>query len=112
MNQAMTKRSMSMLITAGLALGGAAFLGCASSQPARTSETAGEYVDDTVVTTRVKTAFLNEPALKSFQINVKTYKDVVQLSGFVDSAESARLAGKVAEGVEGVRSVRNDLIVK
>ncbi len=114
----MTRRSLTMLPAAGLALGVIAMLGCASSQPAhpahpaRTGETAGEYVDDTVITTRVKAALLNEQALKSFQINVKTYRDVVQLSGFVDSAQSARLAGRVAEGVKGVVTVRNDLIVK
>jgi osmotically-inducible protein OsmY len=77
-----------------------------------TTESAGELLDDTVITTRVKAAFLNEPALKSFQIGVKTYKDVVQLSGFVDSLASKLLAGKVAGGVKGVATVRNDLIVK
>ena len=111
----MTRRSLTMLAAAGLGLGGIAMMGCASSQPAhpaRTGETAGEYVDDTVITTRVKAALLDEQALKSFQINVKTYRGVVQLSGFVDSAQSARLAGRVAEGVKGVVTVRNDLIVK
>jgi osmotically-inducible protein OsmY len=108
----MMKRSMYRMAAVGLALIGPAFLGCASPQPARTGETAGEYVDDTVITTRVKAALLNEPTLKSFQINVKTYRDVVQLSGFVDSAQAAQLAGRVTEGVTGVRSVRNDLIVK
>jgi osmotically-inducible protein OsmY len=108
----MTRRSLTMLAAAGLALGGTAMLGCATSEPAHRSETAGEYVDDSVITTRVKAALLNEPSLKSLQINVKTYRDVVQLSGFVDSAQSARLAGRVAEGVKGVVTVRNDLIVK
>jgi osmotically-inducible protein OsmY len=108
----MTKRSLTLLAAAGVVLAGTSFLGCATSQPTHTPETTGQYVDDTVITTRVKAALLGEPALKSFQISVKTYKDMVQLSGFVDSSESARLAGRVAEGVEGVRSVRNDLIVK
>jgi osmotically-inducible protein OsmY len=108
----MTKRSLRLLAAVGFTLSGTAFLGCSTSQPTHTPETTGQYVDDTVITTRVKAALLNEPALKSFQISVKTYKDVVQLSGFVDSSQAARLAGKVAEGVEGVRNVRNDLIVK
>jgi len=96
----------------GLALGGASFMGCASSRATPSSETAGEFVDNTVITTKVKAAFLNEPRLKSFQIGVKTYKDTVQLSGFVDSLQASQLAGHLAAGVQGVSSVRNDLIVK
>jgi osmotically-inducible protein OsmY len=107
-----TRRCLTMVAAAGLALAGAPGLGCATSQTAHTPETTGEYLDDSVITTRVKAALLDTPALKSFQISVTTYKDVVQLSGFVDSSESARLAGKVAEGVKGVARVRNDLIVK
>jgi osmotically-inducible protein OsmY len=84
----------------------------AQAAPTKTSESAGELLDDTVITTRVKAAFLNEPTLKSFQIGVKTYKDVVQLSGFVDSHSSKLLAGRVAPGVKGVAAVSNDLIVK
>jgi osmotically-inducible protein OsmY len=87
----------------------ASFLGCAST---RTQRGAGEYVDDSVVTTKVKAALFNEPTLKSFQIEVKTFKGEVQLSGFVDSAATVKTAGTVARGVEGVQSVKNDLIVK
>jgi osmotically-inducible protein OsmY len=75
-------------------------------------ETAGQYVDDSVITTKVKTAIVNDMSLKGFQINVKTYQGVVQLSGFVDSADKAREAGKLARGVKGVADVKNDLIVK
>lgn len=75
-------------------------------------ESAGEAVDDSVITTRVKAAIFDELALKTFQINVKTYQGVVQLSGFVDSADNARRAGEIARNVRGVREVRNDLIVK
>jgi osmotically-inducible protein OsmY len=60
----------------------------------------------------VKTAIFNEPTLKSLQINVESFKGEVQLSGFVDSAQSAKTAGEVARGVEGVVSVKNDLVVK
>lgn len=75
-------------------------------------ETAGEYVDDTVMTTRVKAAIFEEPSLKSLQVGVESFQNVVQLSGFVDSAESKATAGRLAANVDGVRSVRNDLVVR
>ncbi|MBU5614688.1 BON domain-containing protein [Geomonas azotofigens] len=83
--------------------------GCAST---RTHESPGEYVDNTVITTKVKAAILNESSLKTMQISVKTYKDEVQLSGFVDSAESVAKAGEIARRVPGVGSVKNNLLVK
>ncbi|MFA6148151.1 MAG: BON domain-containing protein [bacterium] len=87
----------------------AAFVGCASTP---TRESSGQYVDDSVITTKVKAAILDDPALKVFQINVETFKGEVQLSGFVDSAKSVSRAGEVARGVTGVKSVKNNLIVK
>ena len=84
-------------------------LGCASTS---TTEGTGEYMDDTVITTKVKAAILEEPTLKSAEINVETFKGVVQLSGFVDSAQAVKRAGEVASRVGGVPGVRNDLIVK
>jgi len=81
-------------------------LGCASTS---TRESTGEYVDDAVITTRVKTAILNEPTLKVFQINVETYRNVVQLSGFVDSTASMNKAVELARAVKGVSSVKNDM---
>lgn len=86
-----------------------AFMGCAATQK---RESTGQYVDDSVITTKVKAAIFNESTLKTLQINVKTYQGVVQLSGFVDSAQSVRKAGEVARQVEDVKSVQNDLIVK
>ena len=86
-----------------------AFLGCASTQK---REGTGEYLDDSAITTKVKAAIFNEPSLKVFQINVETFKGDVQLSGFVDSSQSVSKAGEVARSVKGVRSVRNNLIVK
>jgi osmotically-inducible protein OsmY len=81
-------------------------LGCAStSQQAST----GEYLDDSVITTKVKTAIFNEPSLKVNQITVETYKSVVQLSGFVDSSDSMNKAVAVARSVDGVSSVKNDM---
>ena len=81
-------------------------LGCAGTS---TKEGTGEYVDDTVITTKVKTAIFNEPSLKSAQINVETFKGVVQLTGFVSSQANIDRAAQVARGVEGVTSVRNDM---
>lgn len=109
----MKRLTLTMLTAAGLSLSGAAMLGCATTQAAdKAPESAGQFVDSSVITTKVKAALLDDPSLKSFQISVETFKDVVQLSGFVDSAKAARRAGEVAGGVKGVRSVRNDLIVK
>jgi osmotically-inducible protein OsmY len=86
-----------------------AFFGCASTP---TKESSGEYVDDSTITTKVKAAIFNDPALKVFQINVETFKGEVQLSGFVDSSKNASKAGEVARSVKGVKSVKNSLIVK
>jgi osmotically-inducible protein OsmY len=87
----------------------ATFLGCAATPK---HESTGQYVDDSVITTKVKTAIFDEATLKTFQINVKTYQGVVQLSGFVDSAQSVIKAGEVARRVEDVKKVENDLVVK
>lgn len=75
-------------------------------------ETAGEYVDDTTITTNVIAMIVKDPDLKKFQVKVETLQNVVQLSGFVDSTQNASRAGELARGVQGVRSVRNDLIVR
>jgi hyperosmotically inducible protein len=82
---------------------------CAST---RTHESTGEYVDDSVITTKVKTLLANDDFLKSFQISVETFKGTVQLSGFVNSRQAVKKAGEIARSVQGVQSVRNDLIVK
>ncbi len=95
--------------TAVILVGTLALAACAST--ARTEGT-GEYVDDTVVTTKVKTAVLNDPMLKSAEINVETFKGRVQLSGFVNSQADINQAVKVARGVEGVTSVTNDMKLK
>ena len=80
--------------------------GCASTS---TREGTGEYVDDTVITTKVKAAIFNEPTLKSAQINVETFKGVVQLSGFVSDPANIGRAAEVTRTVAGVKSVRNDM---
>jgi osmotically-inducible protein OsmY len=76
------------------------------------SETPGQYLDDSIITTKVKAAIFDEPSLKTLQIEVETYKGTVQLSGFVDSAASVKQAEEVARKVEGVKSVKNALTVK
>jgi len=81
-----------------------------SSTPKK--EGAGEYVDDSVITTKVKAAILQEPTLKVAEINVETFKGVVQLSGFVASQADINTAVKVAAGVGGVKSVKNDMRLK
>jgi hyperosmotically inducible periplasmic protein len=91
-----------------LAAGGLAG-GCASSQ---NHDSTGEYVDDTGITTRVKTALLRDDNVKSFEISVKTMKGLVQLSGFVDNADQKAEAGHDAAACAGVTGVENDLIVK
>ena len=75
-------------------------------------EGTGEYVDDSVITTKVKAAIFNDPSLKVAEINVETFKGVVQLSGFVSSHDAANKAVTLARGVSGVKSVKNDRRVK
>lgn len=87
----------------------AAAMGCASTSK---QESTGEYVDDSVITTKVKAAVLNEPTLKSSEINVETFKGVVQLSGFVSTESDTKKAVEVARNVKGVTSVKNDMLVK
>ena len=78
----------------------------------RTHEGTGEYVDDTVITTKVKAAILGEPTLKSAEINVETFKGRVQLSGFVSSRPQMDTAVTVARNVTGVSGVANDMRLK
>ncbi len=87
----------------------ASVVGCASTA---TTEGTGEYVDDAVITTKVKSAILGEPALKSLEINVETFKGVVQLSGFVNSSSAENKAVELARSVKGVKSVKDDMRVK
>jgi len=87
----------------------AIFVACDS--PSK-QERAGEYVDDSVITTKVKSLLAADDILKSFDITVETNKGNVQLSGLVDSQKTVDKAGEIAKGVSGVKSVKNSLIVK
>ena len=94
-------------IVAALAI--ATTLGCAATAK---SESTGQYVDDTAITAKVKKDIFDEPTLKSAEINVETFKGVVQLSGFVRSQANINTAVVVAKNVKGVTSVKNDMLVK
>ena len=87
----------------------AALAACAST---RTHESAGEYVDDSVITTKVKALLAEDDFLKSFQISVETYQGTVQLSGFVDSTQAVDKAGEIVRSVKGVKFFKNNLILK
>jgi osmotically-inducible protein OsmY len=105
MTMILLKPAIAALLAASMLVGA----GCAST---KTQESTGEYIDDTTITTKVKTAIFNEPSLKVAQINVETYRAVVQLSGFVDSRADINRASSVARAVTGVASVKNDLRLK
>ncbi len=92
-----------------MGMGVVTLAGCA---PTETRSGTGEYIDDTVITTKVKAAILNDPALKVSEINVETFKGVVQLSGFVSSQADINRAVAVTREVNGVKSVKNDMRVK
>lgn len=99
----------SKLATVFLAILMASLLGCASTE---TKEGTGEYLDNTVITTKVKAAIFDEPTLKSSEINVETFKGVVQLSGFVSSQADIDRAVEIARQIEGVKSVKNGMQLK
>lgn len=102
-------------------LGSAALAGCVSTESetaaqkksdAAAQQTAGEVVDDSVVTAKVKAKLVDDPVTKAYQINVETFKGTVQLSGFVDSAEARSRATQLAKDVGGVKDVKNSLQVR
>jgi osmotically-inducible protein OsmY len=101
-----SKRVATAIFTATVAF---TVVGCSSTG---TRESTGEYVDDSVITAKVKASIFNEPNLKASEINVETYKGDVQLSGFVAQPQDAQRAAEVARGVKGVSSVKNDIRVK
>jgi osmotically-inducible protein OsmY len=87
----------------------ATFMACASTS---SRESTGEYVDDSVITTKVKALLAEDDFLKSFQIGVETYKNTVQLSGFVNSQNAVNKAVEITKSVKGVRNIKNNLIIK
>lgn len=103
----MNKFSRVSVLFAAVAL--TALAGCASTQK---HESTGQYIDDAAITTSVKAAIFNEPTLKSAEINVETFKGRVSLSGFVRSQSNIDRAVQVAQGINGVTSVGNDMRLK
>lgn len=97
-----------MMAVAVVALGSMATVGCT---PTRTTKSAGEQIDDSVVTAKVKTGLARDPATSAFKIEVETFRGNVQLNGFVDSADMKSAATRVARSVEGVKNVENNLRV-
>lgn len=89
-----------------------ALLAVAGCESGPKKEGTGEYMDDSMITMKVKTAIFNDPMLKVAEINVETFKGVVQLSGFVSSQAAANRAIDVARSVGGVTSVKNDMRIK
>lgn len=87
------------------------FVGCASTDT-RDRQSVGEYFDDSVITTKVKTAILNDPEVSVLEVSVETYDGVVQLSGFVSTQAQANKAVQIARGVSGVKDVKNDMRVR
>jgi osmotically-inducible protein OsmY len=90
----------------------AAALSLSACAPTATSEGTGEYIDDTVITSKVKAAFAADPTVKATEVQVETFKGTVQLSGFVESRESAQKAVQLAREVKGVKEVRNNTVIK
>jgi hyperosmotically inducible protein len=102
----LTTRSFTNLIIAVMI---SSVLGCASTP---TQEGTGEYIEDSVITTKVKAAILGESTLKSTEVNVETFKGIVQLSGFVSSTTAENKAVEIARGIKGVKSVKDDMRVR
>ena len=116
-------RILTKALLVAAVLGSTAIAGCAATsdeesaaaaqkESAATQQTAGEVVDDSVVTAKVKAKLVDDPVTKAYQINVETFKGTVQLSGFVDSAEARSRATQLAKDVGGVKDVKNSLQVR
>lgn len=85
--------------------------GCAAQNP-DSSQSAGEYFDDAVISSKVKSALLADKEVEGLDVKVETFRGVVQLSGFVESREDRQRAGAIARTIKGVRSVKNDIRLK
>ena len=116
-------RILTKALLVAAVLGSTAIAGCAATsdeesaaaaqkESAATQQTAGDVVDDSVVTAKVKAKLVDDPVTKAYQINVETFKGTVQLSGFVDSAEARSRATQLARDVGGVKDVKNSLQVR
>jgi osmotically-inducible protein OsmY len=102
-------RASILLPMSGIFAAAALMLGCAGNT---TKDSTGQYVDDSAITTKVKSSLLGDSAVKSFEIKVETFKGVVQLSGFVDTEDQRAAATRDAMAVAGVKDVKDNLTVK
>ena len=102
-------KNLKRISTAVLALAMVSIMGCVAT-PAEVR--AGDYLSDSWITTKVKAALVNDPVVKATEVNVETFKGEVQLSGFVSSQNATARAVTVAQGIEGVKSVKNDMRIK
>jgi osmotically-inducible protein OsmY len=102
-------KSLKYITTLLAAVALTVLVGCASSAK---QESTGQYVDDSVITTKTKAAIFNDPSLKSAEINVETFKGAVQLSGFVSSQADINKALELTRSVNGVTSIKNDMRLK
>ena len=108
----LTIATIAAAITLAFSANAMAAAEAAKAAPTSKKETAGEYIDDSVITSKVKALIFEDSSLKSAEINVETYKGVVQLTGFVQSPAAIKKAAEIARSVKGVKSVKNDMIVK
>ncbi|KAB8313601.1 BON domain-containing protein [Erwinia endophytica] len=101
-----------MRILTGMVIAAVVALSVSACAPGPTKEGTGGYIDDTVITTKVKAELLKDATLKSTEINVETFKGRVQLSGFVSSSQMASRAVSITRNVKGVTSVINNMQIK
>jgi hyperosmotically inducible protein len=109
MNAVMEVKMNKLLYSALLALGAAALSGCAVTDR---QSSVGAYVDDTAITTQVKSKFAEDPTVSAMRISVETLQGTVQLSGFATTEAEKLRAAQLARNVSGVRQVRNDIVVR
>ena len=103
------KQLQAIALGLAVAFGTAQFAGCASQPNTRST---GRYIDDAAITAKVKRALAGDPDVSALDVNVTTYRGVVQLSGFVDQASQIQKAEQLARGIDGVKDVQNDVKVK
>lgn len=103
--------SLKKYVLIALCVGGLAWLptGCAGTS---TKESTGEYVDDSTITTKVKSQFVQDPTVKALDVKVETFKGIVSLSGFVNTPEEKTRAEQIAASISGVRQVNNNITIK
>ncbi len=103
------KKISTFVLASTMAVMAGALVACESTP---TQESTGEYIDSSVIGTKVRAKIADDPKISIFDIDVKVFKNTVQLSGFVNAPEEKSRAGMIAAGVEGVRSVENNITIK